>query len=80
MTQLHDAIPNARLMLRRGQESLWLQESGAGPARYVTLNGKSQVDYPLRLSDGRVVYDWPERLSKPFRKMVHAEMNKAVSQ
>lgn len=69
---LTNSIPGATLVLRRLQESLWY---GGGIRGFITISRSGNVDYPLRTSDGRVLYDRPEALTKAFRAMVRNHMN-----
>lgn len=68
---LKDSIPDAELVMRRNQESLWRKREGK--QEFVTIDAKGNVDYPLLVGE-RVLYDWPERLSKSFRMMVRATL------
>lgn len=82
MTAPKDRPIDSELVLQRGKESLWYQLDKDGQRiRYMTMDCNSNLDYPLlvRSAGGevRVLYDYPERLSSAFKRMVRMEMSKS---
>jgi hypothetical protein len=79
MTDLPDRPTDSTLVLRRLQESLWIsnQPGPSGKPYYIVLDSQGRIDYPI-VSGYRVLYDYPERLTTPFKKTVLLTMTRRI--
>ncbi len=48
----------------------WVACNISGRALYLVYGGGWLTEYPVKYDDGRIAYDWPERIPEAAKRMV----------